>query len=102
MKTLFTPGLHPEIFELESEEGRAYAVVAENEETLVGLFPWEDLAGGETEAFHNAFLFLAAPKMLEVIEDIASSRDGQEAHKKCRAVLEMFERLAAGEAGAEG
>ncbi len=102
MKTLFTPGLHPEIFELESEEGRAYAVLAEDEETLVGLFPWDDLVGGETEAFHNAFLFLAAPKMLEIIADIASGGDGQEARKECRAVLEMFERMAASEGDAKG
>lgn len=101
MKKLFTQDLHPEVFELESEDGKAYAVLAEDQETLVGLFPWEDLAGGETAAFHNAFLFLAAPKMLEVIEDIAAGRAGKDAQKECRAVLEMFTRMAS-EEGSQG
>lgn len=96
MKKLFTQELHPEVFELESEEGKAFAVLAEDQETLVGLFTWDDLPGGETEAFHNAFLFLAAPKMLEIIEDIAAGRAGQEARKECRAVLDMFERMEQG------
>jgi hypothetical protein len=101
MKKLFTQELHPEVFELESEDGKAYAVLAEDQETLVGLFPWEDVAGGETTAFHNAFLFLTAPKLLEIIEDIAEGRADKDIQKECRAVLEMFTRMAS-EDGSQG
>jgi len=94
MDKLFTQDAHPEVFELESEEGKAFAVLAEDQETLVGLFSWDDLPGGEAEAFNNAFLFLAAPRMLEIIEDIATGGKDKEIVEECRKVVAMFSEMA--------
>lgn len=89
MSNPFQRAMSPEVVELESDDGQAFGVLAADGESLVGLFPIDDPETAP-QAFASAVLFLAAPRMYELLAEVAAGGATAKLREQCQ---EMIERL---------